>query len=80
MCLAVPMKVIELLPSDMAIVESDGISMEASLKLVGDVNIGDYVIVHTGFALEVLDIEEAEKTLDIFREIEMVGNQSKAKG
>ena len=78
MCLAIPMKVMELLPSDNAIVESDGISMEISLKLVDDVNIGDYVIVHTGFALEVLDIEEAEKTLDIFREIEIVGDQSKA--
>ncbi len=69
MCLAVPMKVIELLPTDRAIVDSDGISMEISLKLVDKVNIGDYVIVHTGFALEVLDLTEAEKTLEIFKEI-----------
>ncbi len=69
MCLAVPMKVIEILPYDRAIVESDGISMEISLGLLDKVNIGDYVIVHTGFALEVLDIAEAEKTLEIFREV-----------
>jgi len=69
MCLAVPMKVIELLPPDRAIVDSDGISMEISLKIVDKVNIGDYVIVHTGFALEVLDLTEAEKTLEIFKEI-----------
>ncbi|HUT63525.1 MAG TPA: HypC/HybG/HupF family hydrogenase formation chaperone [Anaerolineae bacterium] len=69
MCLAVPMKVMKLLPPDRAIVEADGMSMEASLKLVEKVKVGDYVIVHTGFALEVLDLEEAEKTLEIFNEI-----------
>ncbi|MFC1539100.1 HypC/HybG/HupF family hydrogenase formation chaperone [Candidatus Latescibacterota bacterium] len=69
MCLAVPMKVIELLPSERAIVEADGISMEISLNLLKDVSVGDYVIVHTGFALELIDQVEAEKTLDLFREI-----------
>jgi len=69
MCLAVPMKVMKLLPPDRAIVEADGMSMEASLKLVEKVKVGDYVIVHTGFALEVLNLEEAEKTLEIFNEI-----------
>ena len=71
MCLAVPMKVIKLLPHDRAIVEADGMSMEASLKLVEKVNVGDYVIVHTGFALEVLDLKEAEKTLELLNEIAM---------
>jgi len=72
MCLAVPMKVIELLPPDMAIVELDGVSMDVSLKLVGEVSIGEYVIVHTGFALEILNLEEAEKTLEVLREIAMI--------
>ena len=75
MCLAIPMKVIELLPPDRAIVEADGISMEASLMLIGEVNIGDYVIVHTGFALEVLEEKEAEETLKIFHEIAMAGEE-----
>ncbi|MFC1490217.1 HypC/HybG/HupF family hydrogenase formation chaperone [Candidatus Latescibacterota bacterium] len=69
MCLAVPMKVIELLPGDKATVEADGISMEASMNLLDDVSVGDYVIVHTGFALELLDKDEAEKTLELFREV-----------
>ena len=73
MCLAIPMKVTELLPDENAVVEVDGVSMEISLKLVGEVNIGDYVVVHTGFALEILDPQEAKITLDVFREIADVG-------
>ena len=69
MCLALPMKVIEFLPSEMAIVGSDGISMEVSLRLVENVHKGDYVLVHTGFALEVLDLDEAEKTLETLKEL-----------
>ena len=73
MCLAVPMKVIELLPGERAVVDMDGVSMEISLSLLTDVKIGDYVIVHTGFALEILDIAEAEKTLSMLREIAAAG-------
>ena len=69
MCLAIPMKVVEIIPPDRAVVESEGISMEISLKLVGDVRIDDYVRVHTGFALEIVDTAEAEKTNEIFKEI-----------
>ncbi|MCE5251140.1 HypC/HybG/HupF family hydrogenase formation chaperone [bacterium] len=71
MCLAVPMKVVELIPPDRAVVESDGISMDISRALVDHVNVGDYVIVHAGFALEVIDLEEAEKTLATLHEIAM---------
>ena len=74
MCLAVPMKVIELIPPDKAVVESEGVSMEISVMLVADVRVGDYVIVHTGFAIEILNIEEAEKTLSLLREIVEAGN------
>ena len=74
MCLAVPMKVVELIPPDNAIVESEGVSMEISVMLVADVRVGDYVIVHTGFAIEILNIEEAEKTLSLLREIVEAGN------
>jgi hydrogenase expression/formation protein HypC len=69
MCLAVPMKVTELLPDDKAVVEADGISMEVSMNLLSNFSVGDYVIVHTGFALELIDQEEAEKTLELFREV-----------
>ena len=69
MCLAIPMKVVELIPPDRAIVESEGISMEISINLIEKVKIGDYVIVHTGFALEIIDNKEAEETLKIFHEL-----------
>ncbi len=69
MCLAVPMKVTELLPGEKGMVEADGISMEVSMNLLSDVSVGDYVIVHTGFALELIDQDEAEKTIELFREV-----------
>ena len=73
MCLAVPMKVVELIPPDNAIVESEGVSMEISVMLVDNAKVGDYVIVHTGFAIEILDLVEAEKTLSLLREIADTG-------
>ena len=76
MCLAVPMKVVELIPPDRAIVETEGVSMEISLKLVENAAVGDYMIVHTGFALEVLDLDEAEKTLRMLQEITKAGGDS----
>jgi len=70
MCLAVPARVISLdSASDMAVVELDGIRKEASTVLLDEVNIGDYVLLHVGFALERIDAEEAEKTLAIFDEM-----------
>ena len=69
MCLAIPCKVCELKPDDAAIIEVGGIKKEISLALVEDVAVGDYVIVHVGYALTKLDPEEAEKTLQIFAEL-----------
>ncbi len=71
MCLAIPMKVVEIIPPHRAIVESEGISMEISISLVEKVKIDDYVIVHTGFALEIIDNKEAKETLKIFHELAM---------
>ncbi|MFC1508921.1 HypC/HybG/HupF family hydrogenase formation chaperone [Candidatus Omnitrophota bacterium] len=73
MCLAVPMKVIELIPPDRANVEAEGISTVISTRLVENVSVGDYVIVHTGFALEVLDVEEAEETLKLLKDMAKAG-------
>jgi len=75
MCLAIPMKIIELVPPDNAIVEHKGISMEISLKLVEKAHVGDFVIVHTGFALDVVDAVEAESTLKIFQNIDELSKQ-----
>ena len=69
MCLALPCRIVELRPGDQALVDVAGVSREISLALVDDVALGDYVIVHVGYALTRLDPEEAEKTLALFAEL-----------
>ena len=69
MCLAIPCRVAELLPGDQALVEVGGVRKPISLALVEDVKVGDYVILHVGFALTKLDPEEAAKTLALFAEM-----------
>lgn len=73
MCLAIPAKVVELVGNDRAVVEMGGVQKEVSLALVDDVGLGDYVIVHVGFALNRLDPEEAERTLALFAEMDDPG-------
>ena len=70
MCLAIPGKIIEIdSEKNHAIVDyGDGTKRKANISLV-DVRKGDYVLVHAGFAIEVLDEEEAKKTLDLFKEM-----------
>ncbi len=66
MCLAIPVRVVELLDGDAAIVDLGGIRKPISLALVDDVAVGDYVILHVGYALSKLDPDEAERTLALF--------------
>jgi hydrogenase expression/formation protein HypC len=49
--------------------EIDGVKREASLMMLDDVEIGDFVLIHAGFAIEKLDQQEAEKTLELFRDV-----------
>lgn len=63
MCLAIPARVVEINANELAVVDLGGAKKEISLALVEDVQVGDYVIVHVGYALTRLDPEEAEKTL-----------------
>ena len=70
MCLAIPAQVVALLPGDMAMVEVSGVRKEISLALVDGIELGDYVIVHVGYALQKLDPLEAEKTLQLFAQVE----------
>ena len=72
MCLAVPVRVVELGQGDAAIVDLGGIRKEISLALVEDVAVGDYVILHVGYALTKLDPAEAERTLALFAEAGML--------
>lgn len=68
MCLAIPARVVEIAADDQAIVDLGGVRKDISLALVEDVKVGDYVIVHVGYALTRLDPEEAEKTLALMAE------------
>lgn len=73
MCLAIPVKVVEVGADDTAIVDLGGVRKEISLALLADVRVGDYVILHVGYALTKLDPEEAEKTLALFAELNRTG-------
>ena len=68
MCLAVPALVTELLPDSMAKISLDGVSMPISTALVKNVAVGDYVIVHVGYALSKVDPDEARRTLELLDE------------
>ncbi|MDO9227061.1 MAG: HypC/HybG/HupF family hydrogenase formation chaperone [Pseudomonadota bacterium] len=68
MCLAIPARVVEIKENDQAIVDLGGVRKDISLALVEGVVVGDYVIVHVGYALTLLDPEEAEKTLALMAE------------
>ena len=69
MCLAIPARIAEILEGDQAVVDLGGVRKDVSLALVDDVAVGDYVIVHVGYALQKLDPEESEKTLARFAEM-----------
>ena len=66
MCLAIPVRVTELLADQQAMVDLGGVRKEISLALLDGVQVGDYVILHVGYALTRLDIDEAERTLALF--------------
>ena len=71
MCLAVPMRV-KSIQGDEAEVESDGTSYKASIRLTPEVKVGDYVLLHTGYAISIMDEEEAQETLKIFQELDAI--------
>ena len=67
MCLAIPSKIIKI-ENNMATIDVEGVQREASLLLLEDARVGDYVIVHAGFAISKLDEAAAQETLDLLRE------------
>ncbi len=68
MCLAIPGKIVEI-QGNMAKVDVGGLSRDISLDLCPDVSVGEYVLVHTGFAIQKVDETEAEETLDLLRKM-----------
>jgi hydrogenase expression/formation protein HypC len=80
MCLAVPGKILEMKGEDMlrtGIVSFAGVSKEANLAFVPEAKVGDYVLVHAGFAISIVDEAEAAQTLEYFRQIGELGELEK---
>jgi hydrogenase expression/formation protein HypC len=76
MCLSVPGKIVEMYETDgimMGKIDFDGVTRESCLAYVPEAKIGDYVLIHVGFALNLLSEEEAQETLDLFRQMEEAG-------
>lgn len=67
MCLAIPSKITKI-DNEMATINVDGVQREVSLLLLGGANVGDYVIVHAGFAINKIDEKIAKETLTLLRE------------
>jgi hydrogenase expression/formation protein HypC len=79
MCLSIPAK-IENIDGDMATVTVGGTTYKASLQMLDDVEVGDYVLLHTGFAIQKISEEEAQETLRIFEEFEELNKQMDEEG
>ncbi|HON91079.1 MAG TPA: HypC/HybG/HupF family hydrogenase formation chaperone [Sedimentisphaerales bacterium] len=80
MCLAIPARIVEL-DQDRAVVDAMGNRWKAKTTLLPDVKLGDIVLVHAGFAISLVDEEEAKKTWELFAEIANFENtQNKVSG
>lgn len=68
MCLAIPGQIIEMKADNLATVSILGVTREASLDLTPQAQVGDYVLVHAGFAIEVVDAQYAQETIDLIKQ------------
>ncbi len=75
MCLAVPARITEIV-GNKAKVDMAGVVREASVMMLPNARVGDYVIIHAGYALEKLDEEEALRTLELFKQMEALGPEN----
>jgi hydrogenase expression/formation protein HypC len=69
MCIAWPMRVSELLPNKECIAEAEGVSRKVSWRLIDKVEVGDFLLIHAGFAIEKIDTQKAHEQLQIMEEI-----------
>lgn len=69
MCLAVPMRISEIKDNNIAVVESDGAKTRISIALIENPTVGDFVIIHAGYAIERIDQQEADKRIELFKEL-----------
>ncbi|NLX01793.1 MAG: HypC/HybG/HupF family hydrogenase formation chaperone [Syntrophomonadaceae bacterium] len=70
MCLGVPAKVVEFVEGQMAVVDVDGNQVNISIQLVPDVKIGQYVLVHAGFAMDIVDEDWAKETMQLLKQLQ----------
>lgn len=68
MCLAIPVQIKEVIDETSAVAEISGLRKNISTALIDDVKVGDYVILHVGYALQKIDPEEAQKTIALFQQ------------
>jgi len=68
MCLAIPARILKI-ENNLAIVDTAGARREADIRMVKDVKVGEYILIHAGFAIEKVRKKEAEETLRLFREM-----------
>lgn len=81
MCLAVPAKIIDMPSPTEGTVDMGGVQYKTNLTLVEEAEVGDYVIVHAGFAIQKLDEQAAQETLALFREMaELSADETSARG
>jgi hydrogenase expression/formation protein HypC len=72
MCLAIPAKITGINGTD-AEIDIEGVRRQVSIYLTPEARVGDYVLLHAGFAIKVLDMQEAQETLELARRINAVG-------
>lgn len=70
MCLGVPAQILKMLDNHTARVDVDGNQVDISIQLVPDVKIGDYVLVHAGFAMDIIDADIADETMKLLKELQ----------
>jgi len=69
MCVAIPMRVVEI-NSNEAVCEYEGVKRTAKIDLLPEVKVGDYVLIHVGFVIQKIDIDSAEETLKLYKQMQ----------
>ncbi len=72
MCLAIP-ALIKYIDGQQAVADIEGVTRDISLQLTPEAKVGDYVLLHTGYAISIIDADEAEETLKLLREMSEAG-------
>jgi len=83
MCLGVPGKIVEIYESNslrMAKIDFGGVTREACIQTLPDANVGDFTIIHAGFALSILSEEEARETLDALADLSLIEQELGSEG